>query len=91
MVSRSLAPGKLGKAGCSRLITFYLPMLPLLPAAAAVVTASGSYKEALESSLLCLTSPAVPTDWALFVVTSLVLSCCPAGPPLPSSGFPLER
>lgn len=73
--------GELGKAGCSRLITFYLLVV--------VLTASGSCQEALGSSLLCLTSPAVPSDWALFVVTSLVLSCCPAGPPLPSSAVAL--
>lgn len=52
-----------------------------------MVTAPGSCQEALGSSLLCLTSPAVPTDRAL-VVSPLVPSCCPAGPPLPYSVSP---
>lgn len=82
VVSRSLAAGDAGQG-------WVLEANYILPPVAAVVTASGSCKEALGSSLLCLPAPAVPTDW-LFVVTSLVLSHCPAGPPLLSSGFSLE-
>lgn len=53
MVSRSLAPGEAGEAGQG----WELWANYILPPGAVVVTASGSCKEALGSSLLCLTSP----------------------------------
>lgn len=55
------------------------------PPDAAVATAPGPCKEALGSSLLCLTSPAVSTDWALFVFTPGFLVLLPrrASPALP--------